>query len=142
MTETTTKTDEELREEGRQEGIKEAAKAETKLAIQNEAVVASTAAIAQGPSRDERAASVAQSIEQGKREIIERARPADIAPAKVGQLSASGTFIEDGVKKLVDVASPAVDNNPRAGTTERMNQIDFNDPFLRDHEAVEQQLRG
>ena len=55
-------------------------------------------------------------------------------------MDASGAIMEPSVKTAVDVDHPAVDNNPRAGTTERQNQIDFNDPTLSDRKAVEQRL--
>jgi len=37
---------------------------------------------------------------------------------------------------------PAVDNDPRAGTTVEQNRIDFNDPTLEGHEAVERNLKA
>lgn len=40
----------------------------------------------------------------------------------------------------VDLSHPAVDNNPRAGTTVEQNRIDFNDPTLSGAEAVAQNL--
>lgn len=40
----------------------------------------------------------------------------------------------------VDPAHPAVDNDPRAGTTADQNRIDFNDPSLSAAEAVAQNL--
>src|SRR5687767_11636615 len=52
-------------------------------------------------------------------------KPAELAPAS--DMSPSGAIIEDEAK-AVDFAHPAVDNNPRAGTTVRQNAIDFNDP--------------
>jgi hypothetical protein len=41
----------------------------------------------------------------------------------------------------VDLDHPAVDNDPRAGTTVEQNRIDFNDPTLEGHEAVERNLQ-
>lgn len=64
--------------------------------------------------------------------------PADIAPAT--DFEASGAVIEPGAKKGVDLKHPAVDNNPREGTTKDMNRIDFNDPTISDQEAVEKNL--
>lgn len=40
----------------------------------------------------------------------------------------------------VDLKHPAVDNNPRAGTTVEQNAIDFNDPTLSGSEAVAKNL--
>lgn len=40
----------------------------------------------------------------------------------------------------VDMDHPAVDNDPRAGTTADQNRIDFNDPTREGHEVVEEQL--
>lgn len=42
----------------------------------------------------------------------------------------------------VDPSHPAVDDNPRADTTEDQNRIDFNDPTLSGSEAVEKNLKG
>jgi hypothetical protein len=41
----------------------------------------------------------------------------------------------------VDMDHPAVDNDPRAGTTAEQNRIDFNDPTLSGAEAVAQSLK-
>jgi hypothetical protein len=40
----------------------------------------------------------------------------------------------------VDMDHPAVDADPRAGTTAEQNRIDFNDPTIEGHEAVEKNL--
>lgn len=40
----------------------------------------------------------------------------------------------------VDMGHPAVDSDPRANTTANQNRIDFNDPTLEGHEAVEKNL--
>jgi hypothetical protein len=40
------------------------------------------------------------------------------------------------------MSHPAVDNDPRANTTARQNRIDFNDPTIEGHEAVEQNLKA
>lgn len=42
----------------------------------------------------------------------------------------------------IDVGHPAVDNDPRAGTTVEQNKIDFNDPTITGAEAVEKNLAG
>ena len=41
----------------------------------------------------------------------------------------------------VDMEHPAVDNDPRAGTTAEQNKIDFNDPSLSGAEAVAKNLK-
>ena len=41
----------------------------------------------------------------------------------------------------VDMEHPAVDNDPRAGTTTEQNKIDFNDPNLSGSEAVAKNLK-
>ena len=40
----------------------------------------------------------------------------------------------------IDLNHPAVDNDPRAGTTADQNRIDFNDPHLTGAEAVAKAL--
>jgi len=45
--------------------------------------------------------------------------------------SASGAFIEPEIKKAIPVDHPAVENNPRAGTSAVQNGGDFNDPTRR-----------
>lgn len=40
----------------------------------------------------------------------------------------------------VDPTHPAVDNNPRAGTSSDQNRIDFNDPALSSEETVAKNL--
>lgn len=63
-------------------------------------------------------------------------KAADIAPAdKVDTSGAPQQIVPD-----VDLDHPAVDNDPRAGTTVEQNQIDFNDPTLTGQEAVEKSL--
>jgi hypothetical protein len=42
----------------------------------------------------------------------------------------------------VDPSHPAVDDNPRAGTTVDQNRIDFNDPTISGSEAVAKNLAG
>jgi hypothetical protein len=42
----------------------------------------------------------------------------------------------------VDMNHPAVDANPRSGTTAEQNRIDFNDPSLTGAEAVERNLKA
>lgn len=63
---------------------------------------------------------------------------AKIAPAT--EFSPSGAPIQSVPD--VDPNNPAVDNDPRANTSADQNRIDFNDPTLSDHEAVEQNLKA
>lgn len=64
--------------------------------------------------------------------------PADIAPAT--QVDPSGAPVQ--IVPDVDLTHPAVDANPRAGTTVAQNKIDFNDPTLSSSEAVAQMLNA
>lgn len=64
--------------------------------------------------------------------------PASIAAAET--FNPSGA--PDQVVPDVDPSHPAVDNDPRAGTTANQNRIDFNDPTLSGAEAVERMLDG
>lgn len=63
-------------------------------------------------------------------------KPANVKPAD--GFTPSGA--PDQVVPEVDGGHPAVDANPRAGTTEGQNQIDFNDPTKPGHEVVAEQL--
>ncbi len=59
-------------------------------------------------------------------------------------LAAADDFSPSGAPRQVteiDVSHPAVDNDPRAGTTVNQNRIDFNDPTISGREAVEQALK-
>jgi hypothetical protein len=95
-------------------------------------------------AQDKRAEATADRVE-ASRETLAADRAAATKPAKIGgadasEFEASGAVVEEGALKKIDVDHPAVDNNPRAGTTARQNQIDFNDPTLTDRKAVEQRL--
>jgi hypothetical protein len=72
-----------------------------------------------------------------RRSANRAARQAKIAPATTQE--ASGAIIEPSVAKLPN--HPAVDANPREGTTVEQNQIDFNDPTKDQAEAVADNLR-
>ena len=61
---------------------------------------------------------------------------ANIAPATEFSPSGAPRQVTD-----IDVDNPAVDNDPRAGTTANQNRIDFNDPSIEGHEAVEKNLK-
>jgi hypothetical protein len=63
-------------------------------------------------------------------------KPADIAPATT--FSTSGAPVQ--IVPDVDPSHPAVDNDPRAGTTVDQNRIDFNDPTISGSDAVAKNL--
>jgi hypothetical protein len=68
---------------------------------------------------------------------------ADASPA--ANIAPASDFSPSGAPRQVteiDAAHPAVDNDPRAGTTVEQNKIDFNDPSLDGHEAVEKNLKA
>lgn len=65
-------------------------------------------------------------------------QPAEIAPATT--VDPSGAPVQ--VVADVDMSNPAVDDNPRAGTTIAQNKIDFNDPTLSGPEAVAKMLNA
>ena len=67
-------------------------------------------------------------------------KAATIAPAT--DFEASGAVIEPGAKAAVDMKHPAVDDNPRKGTSADSNRIDFNDPTKTDEEAVVDNLNN
>lgn len=56
-----------------------------------------------------------------------------------GNFGASGA---PGVDVKIDTSHPAVDADPRAGTTAEQNRIDFNDPTKSSQEAVEDELKA
>ena len=65
-------------------------------------------------------------------------KPAAIKPAT--EFAPSGAPVQ--TVPDVDAANAAVDNDPRATTTEEQNRIDFNDPRLSSAEAVEKNLKA
>lgn len=67
---------------------------------------------------------------------FDNSAPANIPPATTIDTSGAPQQIVGDV----DLTNPAVDDNPRAGTTEDMNRIDFNDPYRPGHEVVTEQL--
>lgn len=69
---------------------------------------------------------------------LDKSGAANIAPAT--QFSTSGAPVQ--VVPDVDASHPAVDADPRAGTTVNQNKIDFNDPNLSGEEAVARNLEG
>jgi len=65
--------------------------------------------------------------------------------SKAANIPAASDFAPSGapVQSVPDVdpAHIAVDADPRKGTSETQNRIDFNDPTLSGREAVEQNLK-
>lgn len=59
--------------------------------------------------------------------------------ADTGEFGPSGA---PGVEVDADTSHPALDADPRAGTTFEQNQIDFNDPAKTGQEAVEDALKA
>jgi len=62
-----------------------------------------------------------------------------LAPAT--KMAASGALIEPAIVDGIDTTHPAVDDNPREGTTADMNRIYFNDPTKSQDEAVADNLK-
>ncbi|MBA9071719.1 hypothetical protein FHR71_005505 [Methylobacterium sp. RAS18] len=59
-------------------------------------------------------------------------KPANIPAATEINTSGAPQQVVPGV----DMSHPAVDSDPRAGTTVDQNRIDFNDPTIPGHDAV------
>lgn len=91
-------------------------------------------------ARTTSAERVEASAERAERERNERLEKADIGAADAEDIDASGSIMETDTKSEIDVDHPAVDNNPRAGTTVAQNRIDFNDPTQKDRDAVAERL--
>jgi hypothetical protein len=55
-------------------------------------------------------------------------------PAPSAVMGSNGVFVEDSMKEAIASSAdhPAVENNPRAGTSAIQNGIDWNDPTARD----------
>ena len=70
--------------------------------------------------------------------VLDSSATANIPDAT--SFDASGAQIQHSDQ--VDMSNPAVDANPRAGTTVNQNKIDFNDPNLSGHEAVAKNLEA
>lgn len=70
----------------------------------------------------------------------DKAEESGVAPAT--EFEASGAPAQ--IVPDVDPAHPAVDNDPRKGTTPDMNKIDFNTPAAvqPEHEQVEENLQA
>lgn len=73
----------------------------------------------------------------GTASALDTSGAANVAPAKEFSPSGAPRQVTD-----IDVDHPAVDANPREGTTANQNKIDFNDPTLTGQDAVEKNLKG
>jgi len=73
----------------------------------------------------------------GAAAALDTSGAANIAPATEFDPSGAPLQTTD-----IDASHPAVDADPRAGTTVDQNRIDFNDPSLEGHEAVERNLKA
>ncbi|MDV2987019.1 UNVERIFIED_CONTAM: hypothetical protein Q9R58_22170 [Methylobacteriaceae bacterium AG10] len=78
----------------------------------------------------------ANNTKSEKSDEIEGQKPADIPAAT--EIDTSGA--PQQVVPDVDMSHPAVDSDPRAGTTVDQNRIDFNDPTIPGHDAVAKAL--
>jgi hypothetical protein len=77
--------------------------------------------------RRENAAEQATATAKEENRLPETMAVTNPAPATEMD-SASGAFIEPEIRKSVPVDHPAVENNPRKGTSAIQNGGDFNDP--------------
>ena len=105
-----------------------------------------TATVASQVERQERQAEARKGLQADSEKLAARqekqdaklAEPANMAPAT--EVAASGAIMEPEAAEAVDFSHPAVDNNPRAGTTVRQNVAEFNDPTLSASEATQANL--
>lgn len=82
--------------------------------------------------RDERAEAAEQATAKAEHEGRLPETMAVTNPAPATEMdAASGAFIEPEIKKAIPVDHPAIENNPRAGTSAVQNGGDFNDPIRR-----------
>ncbi|MEH6721298.1 MAG: hypothetical protein V7704_20665 [Aurantimonas endophytica] len=73
------------------------------------------------------------------------AKTADPGAAPANVAAATGFEASGAPQQVVgdvDPGHPAVDDNPRAGTTVDQNKIDFNDPTIPGSEAVKRNLEA
>lgn len=76
---------------------------------------------------------------------VTKAAAATDTKTEAAEIAAASEFSPSGAPRQVteiDVAHPAVDNDPRSGTTVDQNRIDFNDPSIEGREAVERALKA
>jgi hypothetical protein len=73
-------------------------------------------------------------------------KPAETEGQKPANIPAAGGIDTSGAPQQVvpdvDMSHPAVDSDPRAGTTVDQNRIDFNDPTVPGHQAVAEALNA
>lgn len=104
------------------------------MAKTDTARVAETDAIdkAAEKAKDARADAAEKATETAKDEgrLPESMAVTNPAPAKEMD-AASGAFIEPEIKAAIPVDHPAIESNPRAGTSAVQNGGDFNDPRRR-----------
>lgn len=82
--------------------------------------------------REERAEAAEQATANAEQEGRLPETMAVTNPAPATEMdAASGAFIEPEIKKAIPVDHPAIENNPRAGTSAVQNGGDFNDPIRR-----------
>lgn len=74
-------------------------------------------------------AATARAAEEGR--LPETMAITNPAPATEMD-AASGAFMEPEIKAAIPVDHPAIENNPRRGTSAVQNGADFNDPLRRD----------
>lgn len=104
------------------------AKETTKPTVSDaDAVERAAAAEAQ---RKKEAAEAATAKAQEENRLPETMAVTNPAPATEMD-AASGAFIEPEIKAAIPVDHPAIENNPRAGTSAVQNGGDFNDPARR-----------
>lgn len=83
-------------------------------------------------SREKRAEAAEQATAKAEEEGRLPETMAVTNPAPATEMdAASGAFIEPEIKKAIPVDHPAIENNPRAGTSAIQNGGDFNDPVRR-----------
>ncbi len=106
------------------------------MAAKKPSTAAAKPAVATDQVAEQEAALRAQSAEAETAQAAAEGRlPETMAvtnPAPATEMeSPSGAFIEPEIKAAIPVDHPAVDNNPRAGTSAVQNGGDFNDPRRR-----------
>ncbi len=77
------------------------------------------------------AAEVATATAEDEGRLPETSAITNPAPATAADMTAGGAFVEPEIRKAIPVDHPAVENNPRAGTSAVQNGADFNDPHER-----------
>lgn len=106
------------------------------MALKKPAKPAATAAGSAATTAEQEAAKRVEAAQTETDQAKEEGRlPETMAvtnPAPATSMeSPSGAFIEPEIKAAIPVDHPAVDNNPRAGTSAVQNGGDFNDPMRR-----------